>query len=50
MIHAIAAVVVRNWRVLSTKNGHKGFDVVRTPSATVASATTARIAYSFFSI
>ncbi|KYH24852.1 hypothetical protein HAPAU_32290 [Halalkalicoccus paucihalophilus] len=27
LIHAIAAVVVRNWRVLSTKNGHKGFDV-----------------------
>nr|WP_236044596.1 hypothetical protein [Halomicroarcula nitratireducens] len=50
MIHAIAAVVVRNSRVLSTKNVESGYEVVNTPTATVASAMTAKIAYSFFSM
>jgi hypothetical protein len=50
VIHAIAAVVVAAWRALSTKNVPSGFVVVNTPVATVTSAMTARIAYSFRSI
>ncbi len=50
VIHAIAAVVDRNWRVLSTKNVANGFDVVKTPIPTVASAMSARIAYSLRSM
>ena len=49
VIHAIAAVVAA-WRALSTKDVPSGFVVVNTPVATVTSAMTARIAYSFRSI